>query len=211
LSAEHAQIRCLVADDHPAVLKAVCDHLEEAGMEVVARVRDGEEALAFIESLRPAAAVVDVRMPKLSGVEVAREAARIAPSTGIILFTGDADRALLAAAADAGARGFVLKERPLMDLVRAVEIVAAGGTYVDAVLAGSLAGPDATARLTGLTEREREVLGLLANGHSYDEIGKQLGISPETVRTHVRKAMGRLEAETRTQAVAKAIRQSLIL
>ena len=202
--------RCLVADDHPAVLNAVCAYLTEEGIEIVARARNGQEALAKIESMQPAVAIVDVRMPDMSGIEVAREAARISPSTGVILYTGAADHALLVEAVDAGARAFVLKEAPLTDLVRAIETIADGGTYVDAVLAGTLASGKATGKLVELTKRERETLRFLADGMNYDEIGNELHIAPETVRTHVRKAMTKLDSSTRTQAVATALRQALI-
>ena len=97
------------------------------------------------------------------------------------------------------------------DLVRALETVARGDVYVDPVLAGVLAAAGVGGELPTLTQRERDVLRLLAQGLANEEIGKQLFISAETVRTHVRKAMGKLEADTRTQAVAKAIRQSLIV
>jgi DNA-binding NarL/FixJ family response regulator len=89
-------------------------------------------------------------------------------------------------------------------------MVAGGMTYVDPGLAGVLASSDAAAKVTKLTQRERDVLRLLADGLSNEEIGKRLFISPETVRTHVRKAMSKLDADTRTQAVATALRQSLI-
>jgi DNA-binding NarL/FixJ family response regulator len=111
---------------------------------------------------------------------------------------------------DAGARGLVLEEAPLADLLRAIETVDAGGTYVDPVLAAALVSSKATDRLAELTQREREVLRLLADGLRYEEIGKGLFLSPETVRTHVRKAMERLDASRRTQAVATALRQRLI-
>jgi DNA-binding NarL/FixJ family response regulator len=137
-------------------------------------------------------------------------AAAVAPQTAVILYTAYGDRALLTEALDAGARGFVLKEAPIGDLARAVTLVADGGTYVDPVLAGYLAQSHAADRLPSLTQREREVLRLLADGNSNEEIGKRLFISPETVRTHVRKAMDKLDADTRTQAVATALRQSLI-
>jgi DNA-binding NarL/FixJ family response regulator len=127
----------------------------------------------------------------------------------VILYTGYGDRALLTEALDAGARGFVLKEAPMEDIARAVQTVAAGGTYVDPVLAGTLATA-AGERVPQLTHRERDVLRLLADGHSNEEIGKRLYISAETVRTHVRKAMDKLDADTRTQAVAKALRQHVI-
>jgi DNA-binding NarL/FixJ family response regulator len=155
-------------------------------------------------------AVVDVRMPRLSGIELAKRASMTAPDTSIIFYTAYGDRALLSEALDVGARGFVLKEAPLPDLVRAVERVAAGEAYVDPVLAGILVSSQARDSLPSLTQRERDVLRLLADGLSNDEIGKQLFISPETVRTHVRKAMAKLEADTRTQAVATALRQSII-
>ena len=201
---------CVVADDHPAVLAAVSDYLKANGIEIAGRAVDGEDAIAKIESLRPSVALVDVRMPRLGGIEVARHLSRSTPHTGVLLYTGYGDRALVMEALDAGARGFVLKEAPLVDLLRAVETVASGGSYVDPVLAGVLASAEATGRLPQITQRERDVLRLLADGLSNEEIGKSLFISPETVRTHVRKAMTKLDADTRTQAVATALRQSLI-
>ena len=203
------RITCVIADDHPAMLTAIADTLERSGIEIVGRASDGEEALALIEAQQPRVALVDVRMPRLSGIEVAQKAAIVAPNTSIVFYTAYGDRALLSEALDVGARGFVLKEAPLSDLVRAVERVAAGEAYVDPVLAGVLVSAQ-TEKIPSLTQREREVLRLLADGLSNEEIGKRLFISPETVRTHVRKAMAKLEADTRTQAVAKALRQSLI-
>jgi DNA-binding NarL/FixJ family response regulator len=200
----------VVADDHPAMLTAVSDVLAEHGFDIVGRAADGRQALALVEQEKPRVALVDVRMPRLSGIEVATRAAVSSPETAIVIYTAFGDRALLSEALDVGARGFVLKEAPLVDLVRAVERVAGGDVYVDPVLAGVLVGGHATDRLPSLTQREREVLRHLADGHSNDEIGKQLHISPETVRTHVRKAMTKLEADTRTQAVAIALRQSII-
>jgi DNA-binding NarL/FixJ family response regulator len=203
-------VTCLVADDHPALVEAVVAVLDEHDMEVVDRAKDGQEALSKLEARRPRVALVDLRMPGLSGIEVARKAARSVPDTAVVLYTGYGDRSLLIEALDAGARGFVLKEAPLADLVRAVKTVAAGGTYVDPVLVGVLASPQAVEQLPALSQRERDVLRLLADGMSNEQIGKELFISPETVRTYVRKAMEKLDADTRTQAVAKALRQSLI-
>jgi DNA-binding NarL/FixJ family response regulator len=202
-------IRAVVADDHPAVLRSVCDVLIDAGVDVVGRASNGEEAAAKIEATRPTVAVIDVRMPRLNGIEVASQVSRTTPETAVILYTAYGDRALLSEALDAGVRGFVLKEAPLQDLTRAVDMVAGGAVYVDPVLAGVLASAESE-RLPQLTKREREVLRLLADGLSNEEIGKRLFLSPETVRTHVQKAMRRLEADTRTQAVALALRQSLI-
>jgi DNA-binding NarL/FixJ family response regulator len=203
------RITCVIADDHPAMLTAIADTLERSGVEVVGRAADGQVALAQIEAHQPQVALVDIRMPRLSGIEVATKAGVVAPNTSIIFYTAYGDRALLSEALDVGARGFVLKEAPLPDLVRAVERVAAGDAYVDPVLAGVLVSAQSE-KVPTLTQREREVLRLLADGQSNEEIGKRLFISPETVRTHVRKAMAKLAADTRTQAVAIALRQSLI-
>jgi DNA-binding NarL/FixJ family response regulator len=208
----HAQapITCVVADDHPAVLEAVAEFLVQGGIEVIARARDGEEALERIEQRKPQVALVDVRMPKLGGIELTRRSQRSTPETSILLYTGYGDRALLTEALDAGVRGFVLKEAPMDDLLRAVQSVATGGTYVDPVLAGTLAASSIGNKLPELTQRERDVLRLLADGLANEEIGKRLFISAETVRTHVRKAMDKLDADTRTQAVARALRDRLI-
>jgi DNA-binding NarL/FixJ family response regulator len=203
-------ITCVVADDHPAMRAAITDVLSDYGMTVLGAAADGEEAVERIESARPQVAVVDVRMPLLSGIEVARRVATTTPGTAVLLYTAYGDRSLLAEALDVGARGFVLKEAPVVELVRAVERVAAGESYVDPVLAGVLVGIGLNQRIPALTEREREVLRLLADGLSNEEIGKRLFLSPQTVRTHVRKAMVKLEAETRTHAVATALRQSII-
>jgi DNA-binding NarL/FixJ family response regulator len=203
-------VSCLVADDHPAMVEAVCAVLEDHDIVVAGRARDGAEAYGKLEKRQPTVALVDVRMPGLSGLDLVRRAAKAKLPTRIILYTGYGDRALLTEAIDAGASGFLMKEAPLVDLVRAIEIVAGGGTYVDPVLAGVFAVSQANGNTPELTQREREVLRLLADGFANEEIGRQLFISPETVRTHIRKAMTKLDAETRTQAVAKALRLSLI-
>jgi len=205
------QIRLLVADDHPAILDAVAKFIaEEEDIELVARAADGEQALRLIETRQPDVAVLDIRMPKLGGIEILRKLAEAKNALPVILFTGYPERGLLLECLDVGARGFVLKESPLADLMRAVTIVAHGGTYIDPVLAGVLAGPQVAERLPVLTKREREVLRLLSDGMRNEQVASELLISPLTVRSHVKNAMEKLEADTRTQAVASALRQSLI-
>jgi DNA-binding NarL/FixJ family response regulator len=203
-------VRVVVADDHPAMLTAVADTLARAGFTVVGRAGDGRDAADLVRNERPDLAVVDVQMPGLNGIEVARAVSDAAPETAFVFYTAFGDRALLADALEVGARGFVLKEAPLQDLVRAVERVAGGEAYVDPVLAGILVGAPATSQVPTLTQREREVLRLLADGLANEAIGRELGISVETVRTHLRNAMDKLDADTRTHAVATALRQSLI-
>lgn len=198
--------RCVVADDHPAVLDSVRRLLEANGFHVVGTARDGASALAEIELRRPELAVLDVRMPGLSGIEVARRAARSAPGTAVCLLSSYGGRALVVEALDAGVRGYVLKEAPLEDIVRAVQVVSRGGMYVDGTLAAALAGEGEGE----LTSRERDVLRLLAEGLRNEEIGRRLHLSPETVKVHIAKAMRKLGAATRTQAVAAALRRGLI-
>ena len=178
LSAAAPRITCFVADDHPAVVQAVVDVLEEAGIDITGTARDGEEAASTIETDPPTVALLDLRMPRLSGIEVARRLGRTAPDTAVILYTAFGDRALLTEALDAGARGFVLKEAPLAEVVRAIQLVSGGRTYVDPVLAGVLSSSVATGKMAALTQRERDVLRLLADGLSNEEIGKELFISP---------------------------------
>jgi DNA-binding NarL/FixJ family response regulator len=205
-------IRCVVADDHPAIVDAVSRYLEaEPEIELVGTAADGRAALELIEAERPAVAVLDVRMPHLGGIDIARRLASERPAaTAVILYTGFPDRGLLVEALDAGAYGFLLKEAPLNDLLRAIKVAASGGKYVDPALAGVLAGPNLAERLPSLTKREREILRLLANGMRNEQVAKELSISPLTVRTHIKHAMQKLEADTRTQAVASALRNSLI-
>jgi DNA-binding NarL/FixJ family response regulator len=200
-------LTCVVADDHPAVLDSLSRVIEGHGIEVVARVRDGEDAIQAIDEHRPAVAVIDLRMPGLSGMAVAR---RVADLTGVILYTGYSDASLVAEALEAGVKGFVLKEAPLADVARAIQTVGRGDIYVDPVLAGALAAAETTGSLKLLSQREREVLRLLADGLRNEEIGTRLHIAAETARAHIRNAMRKLGAATRTQAVALALRQSII-
>lgn len=191
------------------MLAAVAALLEERGVEVVGRAADGDAALRAVERWRPDVAVVDSTMPGLGGLDVIARGAAVSPGTAFVLYADAHDATLLTRALDAGARGVVLKEAPLVELATAVERAAAGEVYVDPVLGGAHAGLAGHAP-PGLTRREREVLGLLADGGSTETIGATLGISGETVRTHVRRAMTKLGAETRTHAVAIALRRSII-
>jgi DNA-binding NarL/FixJ family response regulator len=204
-----ATITCVVADDHPALVEALAVVLAAEGIDVVAHVVDGAAALKAIEELRPRTAILDVIMPRLGGIEVARLASRSVPQTATILYTGHTEQELLAEAIDAGARGFILKESPVTELVGAVKLVADGGTYVDPVLAPTLVRAGATGH-PALSTREREILRHLADGQTNDEIADALHISSDTVRTYLRRAMLKLEADTRTHAVAIALRESLI-
>jgi DNA-binding NarL/FixJ family response regulator len=207
--ARKRQPTCVLADDHPAVLDAVSRFLEAKGVRV-SQARDGREALATIRATQPDVAILDIAMSPVSGIDVARQVADASRETKVILYTGHNDRALLDRALEAGARGFVLKEGTLESLEEAVRTVADGGTWVDPGLATAVASPATVLSLPPLTPREREILGLIANGLTNDKVATTLAISPETVQSHVRHAMVKLEADTRTEAVATALRHSLI-
>jgi DNA-binding NarL/FixJ family response regulator len=201
------EISCVIADDHPAVLDSISRFLAEHAVEISSCVSDGVQALEAIESRRPTVALVDIRMPRLGGIEIVRRAAHSAPGTAIIIYTGGGGRGELVDALDAGARGFVLKGGPLADVLRALETVSEGGVYVDPLLGRFLVAPE---QEEALTAREREVLRLLSVGLRNEEIGKMVFNSAETVRSDVAKAMRKLGAKTRTEAVAIALRRSLI-
>jgi DNA-binding NarL/FixJ family response regulator len=199
--------RCLVADDHPALVSAVADFLTEQGFEVIGPAADGAQALAAAESTLPELALVDYRMPRSDGRELVRRLKEVSPATKVAIYTADANEQLVTEALDAGADAIILKEAPLLDLVRALTSILAGQAYVDPALAGAALG---VGRGPRLTSREADVLRLLAEGLTHEEIGGRLKIASETVRTHARKAAERLGAKTRTQAVATAIRLELI-
>jgi DNA-binding NarL/FixJ family response regulator len=203
-------VTCVIADDHPPVLQFLSRYLSNNGITITASTRDGEEALRKIQQTQPRVAVLDARMPRLSGLEVVRALVGDESPTRVILYTGYGDDALLNDALDAGVAGMIDKEAPLDDLVRAIRIVADGGTYLDPTAAAALIAQRRRNRNRELTQRERDVLRLLADGHANEQIGAILTISPQTVRTHVQKAMEKLGASTRVQAVATALRDSLI-
>ena len=202
--------RCLVADDHPAMVEAVCEVLAEHGIEVAGRARDGDEALTKIQARKPDVAVVDLRMPRLSGVEIARRAASFEPrDRGHPLH-----RVRGAGASHGGARRGRTRLRPQGGAARRPR-PRRRDRREPAARASTPSWPGSSASTSAedvpsLTQRERDVLGLLADGLSNEEIGKRLFISPRDCAEHIRKAMDQLDADTRTQAVAKALRQSLI-
>jgi DNA-binding NarL/FixJ family response regulator len=194
--------RCLLADDHPALTAAVSAYLSENGFDVVGPAPDGRRAVQLAADERPEVAVVDLRMPRLSGLDLVSALREAAPDTKLVIYTADADEHLAQDVIAAGANAVVLKEAPLADLVRALEAALRGASYLDPALTRSAS--------SALTKREIDVLELLAEGLQHEEIGRRLGISSETVRTHLRKACDRLGAATRTQAVATALRLGLI-
>ena len=203
-------ITCVLADDHPPILDSISRFLAGRGIDVVATAADGEAAAAAVRTHAPHVCVADLKMPRLDGLELAARLRTQAPDTAVLLYSGVADAALVSDALDAGALGFALKEGPLEDVVRAIETVASGTIYVDPILAATIATSRRSLDRRALSPREREVLRLLAAGGSYAEIGGELFLSPDTIRAHAQRAMAKLGARTRTEAVAVAMRSALI-
>jgi DNA-binding NarL/FixJ family response regulator len=199
--------RCVLADDHPAVLTAVSDFLEEHNFVVVARCANGHDALEAVRREHPDIAILDNRMPGGNGIELIGEILAVSAKTRIILDTGEGTTELAREVLAAGAHAILLKGAPLEDLLRALHAAAAGTPYVDPALVEL---PNARATKIVITRREREVLQLLAEGHGQREIGARLAIGSETVRAHLQKARKRLAAATTTQAVAEATRLGLL-
>jgi DNA-binding NarL/FixJ family response regulator len=199
------RISCVVADDHPALLAAVSDFLGENGYDVVAAHANCREALEAVSASQPDVAVLDYRMPGISGVELIKDVLAASANTRIVVYTGEGTTELAAEVLGAGARAILLKQAPIEDLLRALRAVAAGARYVDPLLA-----PDSQGANVTLTKREREVLELVAEGLGQREIGRRLAIGTETVRAHLQKVRKRLSATTSTEAVAKAMRLGLL-
>jgi DNA-binding NarL/FixJ family response regulator len=200
---------CVVADDHPALLGAVVSYLSVGGFEVIGTAENGAQACSMIQELQPDVALVDFRMPRVSGPALVARLREESPGVRLLVYTADAEQEDVTAILAAGASGIVLKEAPMIDLIRALNSALEGRAYVDPGLATAATTPPGRSR--ALTAREVDVLALLAEGLSYEQIGLRLSISGETVRTHVRKATDRLGAGTTTEAVATALRKRLIV
>ena len=179
-------------------------------LELVATVGSGEEALDAVRELKPQIVLIDVRLPGIDGVSVVKRIHQEAPSVQFVVFSGYGDKRLLSDAIAAGARGYVMKGSPPEDLLRAIRTVAAGKAFVDPSLSPALLMTDGGPAEQPLSEREREILQLLAEGYHTEEVARRIGLSAETVKSDTKRAIQKLEADTRVHAVAIALRQALI-
>jgi len=203
-----SEITCLIADDHEVVREGLRLSLSRAPhIRVVGEATDGASAVALAERRRPNVVIMDIRMPGQDGLEAAKEITEKLPDTNVLLFTAYDERSLLTRGLEAGAKGYLLKESPNQTLVRAIEKVSEGDGYIDPALMPAFLSRD---REDVLTAREREILKLLADGMSNADVAAKLFISQETVKSHVRHILAKLEADTRTHAVAIALRDSII-
>jgi len=204
------KIRILLADDHAIVRAGIRQFLESAGdIEVVAEAGDGEQAKALMQAERPDVAVLDIQMPKATGIEVARWAKTNAQGVGILVLTAYDDDPYVMAVLQAGANGYVLKTAAPDDIIQAVRDVHAGKSVLDPSVTGALMAqifhkPE-TQPVEQLTEREMEVLHLVAKGYTNKAIGVQLSISDRTVQGHLAHIFDKLQAASRTEAVMRAV------
>lgn len=208
-----ARIRVLIVDDHTVVrrgLRGFFDLLDD--IEVVGEAEDGRRAVAMVETLRPEVVLMDIVMPQMDGIAAIGEIKKTHPEIEIVALTSFIEEDRVTAALEAGATGYLLKDAEADDVAAAVRRAHAGEVHLDPQVARMLAQrvrnplPDHEP----LTEREREVLRLVARGHSNKEIASLLDITERTARTHVSNILGKLDLASRTQAALWAIEHKAV-
>jgi DNA-binding NarL/FixJ family response regulator len=210
-------IRILVADDHPVVRDGVVAMLStQPDFVVVGEAADGLEAVALAQALRPNIILLDLEMPGLDGVEALAQMRAACPEVRALVFTAFDTDDRIVGAVRAGAQGYLLKGAPRDELFNAIRVVSAGGSLLQPVVASKLlqrisAPPEtASAPAEALTEREQQVLVLLAQGRLNKEIAAALDISERTVKFHVSAILSKLGAGNRTEAVTMAVQRGLV-
>ena len=205
-----AKIKVILADDHHMVRAGIRQLLEsEKDILVIAEAGDGEEAKSLIQSHRPDVAVLDIQMPKASGIEVTRWVRTQLPEIGVLILTAYDDDPYVMAVLQAGANGYVLKTAKTDDLIQAVRDVYEGKSALDPAvtrkLMSSIFKRSEKAPVEELTDRELDVLRLAAKGFTNKAIGLQLNISDRTVQGHLAHIFAKLQANSRTEAVMRAV------
>ena len=200
----------VLIEDHQALREGLELLLSREGLEVVGTAGSAGEGRELVERHSPDVALVDIRLGEDSGIDLTRDLLDADPERRVVLYTGSSDVELLISGLDSGARGYALKEGTPSELTAALNTVAEGGTYVDPRLRPALLSRRATQRMPSLSKREREIMDLLAQGLTGEQVAEKLVLSSETVKTHIRNAMAKLEASTRVHAVAIALEEGLI-
>jgi len=205
-----AKIRILLADDHNIVRTGIRQLLESANdLQVIAEAGDGEEAQALIQQHKPDVAVLDIQMPKASGIEVTRWVRSHLPEVGVLILTAYDDDPYVMAVLQAGANGYVLKTGQPDELIQAVRDVYEGKSALDPNITSKLMSNIFKApenkSVESLTDRELDVLRLTAKGFTNKAIGVQLSISDRTVQGHLAHIFAKLQANSRTEAVMRAV------
>ncbi len=209
MTTDREPLRLLIADDSPDFregLRGMLDALPD--MTVTAEATTGEAAISLAARLQPDVILMDLQMPDCNGIEATRRIVATSPHTGILVLTMHEDDDSVFAALRAGARGYILKGAPKADVLRAIWAVAAGEAIFSPAIArrlmGFFAAPRTAALFPELTDREREVLALIAQARSNTEIARLLSLSLKTVQNHVSNICNKLQLADRTQAVIRA-------
>ena len=213
------KLKILIGDDHTLVRQGIKKILEErTDWTVVAEASDGRESVRLALELNPDVAILDVAMPQMNGVDAAAQISRRAPSIHVLMVSMHADDASISRALRAGARGYLLKDSADADLIRAVSAVSAGESFFSPAVATAmlddyvrhLADKGVGDRFDSLSEREREIFQLVAEGQSNKKIAERLCISPTTVETHRAHIMQKLDIHSTAELVLYAVRRGVI-
>lgn len=210
---ESVKTRLIVADDHPIVREGL-RHILESNPELllVGEAGDGREALRLVAELQPEVAVLDLRMPVLDGLATTREIARLHPGVKVLIVTQYPWEDWVREILSAGATGYVLKRAVGTELVRAIRSVAEGEAYLDPAVAGPIIREalDRGPVSESITDRERDILRLLAEGKSVATVAEELTLSVRTVQSHLAHVMGKAQAHNRVELIRYAVRRGLI-
>jgi two-component system response regulator NreC len=219
VSQQVQQVKVLVAEDHAVVregIRMILDAQEDFA--VVGEARDGDEAVRLARQLRPDVVVMDISMPRMNGVEATQEIKRLFPDVQVLILTMHEEESYVFQLLRLGAAGYVLKRAAATDLVEAVRAASRGEAFLYPAVARSVVqdyldrmrSGEGTSRYDGLTDREREILVLIAEGHTNAQIADRLFISVKTVQTHRAHIMEKLDLHDRSLLVRYAVRKGLI-
>jgi DNA-binding NarL/FixJ family response regulator len=217
--AEAHAMRVLLVDDHDLFRTGLRNLLSEQGVEIVAEAASGSEALRHVRESAPDVVVMDLNMPGMSGVEATRHISRDAPLTRVVVLTISDQEQDVMDAILAGACGYLLKDASIQELMQGLEAAAVGESLISPHIAGKVlqhvrattAAPEAAATIrTELSDREIQVLKLIANGKDNGMIAAELHISPKTVKNHISNILMKLQIENRIQAAVYAVRSGIV-
>ncbi len=212
-------LRIILADDHTIVRQGLRRIIEEhPDWQVIAEASDGREAVRLANELEPDVIILDITMPLLTGIEATAQITRRSPNVRVLILSMHADEAFITRSVQAGARGYLLKDSADTDVVAAIEAVMQGKSFFSPAAASAmlddyrrnLAGRGITDRYDSLSEREREIFQLIAEGHSNKSIAEVLNISPSTVETHRGHIMEKLDLHSVAEIVLYAVRRGVI-